>query len=47
MDMPEVPVQLALYSAGAEEEAEHWAEFQSLTVKPIEGDADVLGFLEP
>ena len=43
----ETPVQLALYSAGAKEGVAHWAEFSSLTVEPIEGDADVLGFLKP
>ena len=46
-EMAEKPVQLALYSAGAKEGVEHWAEFYSLTVEPIEGNADVQSFLKP
>ena len=46
-EQPEKEVQMALYSSGAKEGADHWAEFHSLTVETIEADADPLSFLKP
>ena len=37
-------LKLALVSAGAKKDADHWAEFHSLIVEPIAKDSDPLSF---